>query len=149
MPTNAAGAYIRTLREKRNLTREVIADRAGTSVSQLVRIESGEQETRGSLLLRIVAAVDGDARHIAELLLSETATSDDGRDLAETVLRVLDEEGARPYLKTPEDVAELMSYVEEEMTAIREEDRRSLSEALRGFLAGFRAGRRRGGDSRA
>ena len=146
---NAAGAYIRTLRERRSLTRDVVADRAGTSVSQLVRIESGEQETRGSLLLRIVAAVQGDARHVAELLLSETATVEHGRELAEAMLQVIEETGARSYLRTPDDVADLIRYFEEELTTIRQEDRRSLGDALKGFLAGFRAGRRRNGDSHA
>lgn len=142
----AAGAYIRTLRERRDLTRDVVAERAGTSVSQLVRIEAGEQETRGSLLLAIVAAVQGNAQHVADLLLSESATAGDGRELAEQAYLAIRDEGAIPHLKTPADVAELVQMFEEELAAMQEEDRRSLGDQLRGFLAGFRAGRRRSGD---
>lgn len=139
----AAGAYIRTLREKRKLTRKVVAERAKTSVSQLFRIEAGQQETRGSLLMDIISAVQGDPDQVAELLASPTATAEDGRKLAETLNRVIDEEGARPYLQTADDTAELMRYIEEEITNTYEEDRRSLGDALRVFLAGFRAARRR------
>lgn len=137
----ASGAYIRTLREMHSLTREAVAEKVGTSVSQLVRIEAGIQEPRPSLLFRIVVAVQGDPRHVGALLASDNATADDGHNLARTVDQVIVKE-SQPHHKTPADVAEIVRYVEEELEAIREEDRRSLGDALRGFLAGFRAGRR-------
>ena len=143
----AVGAYLRTLREARNLTREAVADAVNTSVSQLVRIENGEQDTRGSLLFRIVATVRGDVEQVNRLMLSETATPDEGREQALVALHnAIEESGARPHLQTPEDVAELMRLFEEELTVMRVEDRRSLSDQLRGFLAGFRSARRRSGE---
>jgi transcriptional regulator with XRE-family HTH domain len=139
----AAGAYIRTLREKRKFTREAVAKLADTSVSQLVRIEAGEQDTRSSLLIRIVTVLQGKVEHIAELLAADSATADDGRALAERAVQVIDEAGARPYLKTPEDVADLLRLFEDELATLQEDERRSLGDQLRGFLAGFRASRRR------
>ena len=82
----AAGAYLRTLREMHGMTREDVAGEARTSISQLVRIEAGEQETRGSLLLRLVAAVRGDAQHLADLLLCPNATAVEGEHKARTGL---------------------------------------------------------------
>jgi len=47
-----------------------------------MRIEKGEIDTRGSLLLSVVRAVKGNAEHIAQLLLDASATEEDGRNLA-------------------------------------------------------------------
>lgn len=53
----AVGAYLRTLREARKLSRASVAAQIGTHESQLVRIEAGDQDTRGSLLLAFINAV--------------------------------------------------------------------------------------------
>jgi transcriptional regulator with XRE-family HTH domain len=82
MSTVAAGAYIRTLRETRQLTRAKLAALTGTNIAQIERIERGEQETRGSLLIAIVQAIQGNLEQIGQLLLSDTATADDGQQLA-------------------------------------------------------------------
>lgn len=78
----AAGAYLRTLREQLGLPREKVAALAGTNGSQLVRIESGEQETRGSLLAALIRAVKGNADQVMDLILDESATAEDGQRLA-------------------------------------------------------------------
>jgi transcriptional regulator with XRE-family HTH domain len=83
MSTVAAGAYIRTLREARHLSRAKLAALAHTHESQIERIERGEQDTRGSLLIAIVQAVRGNLDQIGRLLLDEAATADDGRRLAQ------------------------------------------------------------------
>lgn len=142
----AAGAYIRAMRERNKLTREQVAKLTGTSVSQLVRIEKGVQDTRASLLNSIVEAVRGDIQEVQRLLASKDATAEDGRATAERVTQILEETGAVEYLETPEDVAELLRLFEEELTSLGVDERRSLGDQLRGFLAGFRAARRRSGD---
>lgn len=86
MSTIAAGIYIRTLREARHLSRAKLAAIAGTHESQIERIEKGEQDTRGSLLVALVQAVRGNLDQIGQLLLSEIATVDDGRELAQAWL---------------------------------------------------------------
>lgn len=79
----AAGAYIRTLREARHLSRAEVATATGTHESQIVRIENGDQDTRGSLLLAIVRVVRGRADHIQDLILNQTCTADDGKAKAQ------------------------------------------------------------------
>lgn len=79
----AAGAYIRTLRDALGLRLEDVAAAANTSESQVSRIENGEQETRGSLLLAIVRAVRGRAEHIQDLILDNTLTAEDGKKKAQ------------------------------------------------------------------
>ena len=78
MSLQAAGSYIRTLREARSLTREGIASAAGTSGSQVERIENGKQETRSSVLFGLARAVRGSVEQLQGLLLDEAATTDDG-----------------------------------------------------------------------
>ena len=76
------GSYIRTLREARGLSREEIAASAGTSGSQVERIENGKQETRSSVLFGLARAVRGNVAQLQELLLDEAAAADDGVVLA-------------------------------------------------------------------
>ena len=78
----ATGSYIRTLREAHKLTRAEVAKQTGTSEIQLVRIEKGEQETRGSLLMALIRSVKGNLEHVARLILDDQATVEDGQRLA-------------------------------------------------------------------
>ena len=82
MSLHAAGLYIRTLREARQLSREEIAAAAGTSGSQVERIENGKQETRSSVLFGLVRAVRGNLEHLQQLLLDEGADGSAGVTLA-------------------------------------------------------------------
>lgn len=82
----AVGAYLRTLREAHKLSRAAVAAQIGTHESQLVRIEAGEQDTRGSLLLAFIGVVRGRAGDVQRLILNHEATADDGRRLADEVL---------------------------------------------------------------
>jgi transcriptional regulator with XRE-family HTH domain len=79
----AGGMYLRTLRERRGLSREDIAHELGTDKTQVQRIENGTNDTRGSLLLGFVRAVQGDFGQLADLILNDDATIEDGRQLAE------------------------------------------------------------------
>lgn len=78
----AIGTYIRTLREAKRMSRGDLGSRVNTSVSQLVRLENGEQDTRSVLLAAIVKEVEGDFRDVSELLLNEQATAEDGKSMA-------------------------------------------------------------------
>jgi transcriptional regulator with XRE-family HTH domain len=79
----AAGMYIRTLRTAQGFSRADVAALTGTHESQVQRIENGEQETRSSLMVRIVRVVGGDIGQVATLLLDECATAEDGQRYAE------------------------------------------------------------------
>lgn len=82
----AVGVYLRTLREAHQLSRAAVAAQIGTHESQLVRIEAGGQDTRGSLLLAFISVVKGRADDVQQLILDKFATAEDGRQLAEQVL---------------------------------------------------------------
>lgn len=82
----AAGAYLRTLREGRRLSRADVASQAGTNEMQIIRIEKGEIDTRSSLLMKLVRAVQGNPEHIAQLLTTDEATVEDGQILAQGLL---------------------------------------------------------------
>ena len=79
----AAGAYLWKLRDLRGFTRDEVAHITGTNAVQVMRIEKGEIDTRGSLLMSLVKAVKGSADQVMLLLLNERATVEEGRRLAE------------------------------------------------------------------
>lgn len=142
MANAAVGTYLRTLREARRLTREALADMVGTSVSQLVRIEAGEQDTRGSLLARIIAAVRGSAADVQSLLINPDASESDGQRLAQATLDGVRAAGlTADELQSPEDVEMLMQFLREELSGYPLEERRRIESAVQGLLAGFRIGR--------
>lgn len=91
----AAGAYLRLLRERRGLSAADVASAAGTNEAQVGRIEKGEIDTRGSLLLKMVQAVQGRAEDVLKLVTDASATIEDGRRKAEEALH--------PSEPTPEE----------------------------------------------
>jgi transcriptional regulator with XRE-family HTH domain len=78
----AAGTYIKTLREAKQLSRADLAKQSETNEMQILRVEKGEIDTRGSLLMKIVRVVEGSAEHIADLMLNDNATAEDAKKLA-------------------------------------------------------------------
>lgn len=82
MGTTAVGAYLRTLRETQQISRAALAAQVGTHESQLVRIEAGDQDTRGSFLLRLISRLKGTADDIAALI-EKNATEEEGKSLAQ------------------------------------------------------------------
>lgn len=87
MSLTAAGAYLRTLREKNDWSRSELADfvrAAGeaANISQIEKIESGKINTRSSLLMIIIDLVGGDANHVKTLIRDQDATIEDGEILA-------------------------------------------------------------------
>lgn len=83
MGTQAVGAYLQTYRDARGYSRVRLAALVGTSEAQIVRIEQGEQDTRGSLLLAIVRALGASADVVTDLILSEGDSAEIGRATAQ------------------------------------------------------------------
>lgn len=146
MSADAMRSYITALRKGRGLSQDALAERIGMNPRTYLAWETGKiQDIKAPFLLKAVEVLRGSADHLVRLA-DDRLGPEDGRDLADAILKGFEAGGGLDYVKTPEDVAELMRYFQEELTAIREEDRRGLGDALRGFLAGFRAGRRRTAD---
>lgn len=129
----AAGAYIRTLREARHLSRAKLAALAGTHESQIERIEKGDQDTRASLLVAMVQAVRGNLTQIGRLLLTEAATADDGRQSAQAWLSHEEQRKSARFIRgMPDSQAAAMLALVERLRAHPEALLR-----LRGYLDGL------------
>lgn len=82
----AVGAYFLRLREEARLSRLALARQIGTGDAQLLRIENGEQETRGSLIAALTHALDASPQDVLELYLLPNDTLEDGRKRAEQLI---------------------------------------------------------------
>lgn len=85
----AAGAYLWELRKSTGLSRDDVAKKFATSRTIIEGIETGERETRSSLLLAFTRLVNGSAEQITDLLLDEKTTAEDGREAARNLLKQL------------------------------------------------------------
>lgn len=79
----AAGIYLRTLRDTRNLTREVVARELGVSVQQIKRWEGGGNDPAASAFVRFVEFVGGDIEEASQLLSDPDVSAEYARQLAE------------------------------------------------------------------
>ncbi len=82
----AAGAYLRTLRESQEVSRSTLAERLGTSETNIYRIEEEGQEPKGGLLLGFLNEVRGSGADFLRLLFDTKADEVAGRELAQTRL---------------------------------------------------------------
>ena len=82
MKLQAAGAYLRTLREWHNLTQEDIARALGASSKQVSRWENGESNPSSTMLAAFCQLVQGSANHLNTLLTNPHVTELDGKNLA-------------------------------------------------------------------
>lgn len=138
MSVEAAGAYLKRLRKASDLTLQEIADAAGTSISQISRIETGDGNTRGQLLLHYTRIVDGDTDEVTNLLLDPDATVEQGKALAERRLRrgfTPEERGERSPEDDPETDA-LLDEIEQELKFSNQ-----AKVVLRALLDAWREGR--------
>ncbi len=69
------------------MSRNALGQKIGTDHSLIERIEKGQTDTRGSLLLRIVHTLQGSPDQLAELMVNPNTTPEDGRRLAEEWLK--------------------------------------------------------------
>src|SRR6516164_5210607 len=60
-----SGVTMRTLRERANLSQRALAEACGIALRSIVRFESGEQEPRFGVALRIADALDVDMSELA------------------------------------------------------------------------------------
>ena len=81
MGIKAAGAYLWTLRDamQPKMSRDAAAKKLNTVRSQIENIENGNNETHARRYIAYARLVGGDLNEVADLLLSETATADDGK----------------------------------------------------------------------
>jgi transcriptional regulator with XRE-family HTH domain len=83
MSIDATGEYLRVLRDARKMSRNALGQKIGTDHSLIERIEKGQTDTRGSLLLRILHTLEGSPEQLMQLMVNPDATQEDGRRLAE------------------------------------------------------------------
>jgi hypothetical protein len=83
MGMKAVGAYLRTLREGRGLSRVWVAEQAGTNDTSIYRVEQRGQEAGPKILIGFVRAVSGSFDDIDELLKVDDLPVDVGVRLAE------------------------------------------------------------------
>ena len=57
---------LREARERRFMTQQQLADKAGTSKANISRLESGEQRARMSTIVRLAAALGIDPEELVE-----------------------------------------------------------------------------------
>lgn len=80
---NAAGAYLRVMREAKGYSRAEMAERLGSTETNLWRIEEDGQEPKAGLLLGFINEVRGSAADFYRLLLDTVASEDTGRKAAQ------------------------------------------------------------------
>ncbi len=113
----AVGAYLQTLRKAHGFSRAEVAHQVGTHESQIVRIESGEQDSRGSLLFALIRALKGSPEDVDFLILDKRATKENAESLAKQRLSVQAQEDALiEAADTDEKRAELLRRIAEMTT---------------------------------
>lgn len=84
--TDAAAAYLTRIREEykksRGLTFKYLAKKLKTSDSQIQRILSGDQDTRGAMWFQLAEAIGASKVYLALLLARPTADKDEGIKVA-------------------------------------------------------------------
>lgn len=111
MTLKAAGAYIVRLRRDAKLSRLAFAKLLGTSDSNMMRIEQGDQEARSILLAQIIRTLSANADDMMDLLLSEQADEKEGIERAEEWIRKRGRQDASSQLHP--DVLRLVAEMSE------------------------------------
>jgi transcriptional regulator with XRE-family HTH domain len=99
----AAGAYLRRLREEKGISVTRVASLMDTGEGQIRRIEAGSIDTRTSMMVHLCNLVDGSLDDIAQLMLSEQATTEYAVRLAE---RWIAQRGSQPGKRAAEEEVE-------------------------------------------
>ena len=97
MGTEAAGAYIKTLREAQKLSQTQVAALIDSNETQIRRIERGKHDALGTTLAKVVKAVKGSMNHIQALLLNDDPP-ELGKELAQQMLAMQPTEEHRRFL---------------------------------------------------
>lgn len=109
----AIGVYIGTLRAAQNLTRNQVAEAAGTRETTVYRYERGEGREPDMLTLaRVVAAVKGRGNDLMRLILEDNPSDDYARALAaEAQLSPDDRAKIEPFLTSDEETIAFLEAV--------------------------------------
>lgn len=83
----AAGAYIRAVRDAQNLSRADVHQMSGVHESQIARIEAGKQDTGYTSFFAVVAAIRANISDIQQLMMNKRATTEDAVALARRLFR--------------------------------------------------------------
>lgn len=83
MAFKAAGAYIARLRKDAKLSRFALARKVGTSDSNMMRIEQGDQEPKGALLGLIVRELNANVDELFDFFINEETEEQEGIRKAE------------------------------------------------------------------
>lgn len=78
MGAEAAGAYLWALRKSKRMSRDAAASKLNTSRSQIERMEYGNGDTLAPMYMAFIRLVEGDMEHVADLLLGDETTAEDG-----------------------------------------------------------------------
>lgn len=121
----SAGMYLRVLRERQKLTRDQLVERVKTNSNESVKlsdvslwsIEDGRQEPKGRLLFALIEALSASYEDISRLILDDSLTVDDARELAE---RRLSEE-RRAQVIDPIVSEFVNGFSPDELARVREE----------------------------
>ncbi len=106
----AIGNYLRTMREFHSLSRIDVAKKIRTSEQQVLRIEAGEIDTRASLLLEFVNAVQGNAEDLRWLVERKMSTAEEGRKLAHAWRGELHADTIELYIRQSDGSYELAPF---------------------------------------
>lgn len=79
----AVGAYFRRLRQLKGMTSTKVGAALETAEAQIRKIENGTIDTRGSMLINMCLLLEGSLDDVAELMISEQATPERARRMAE------------------------------------------------------------------
>jgi transcriptional regulator with XRE-family HTH domain len=82
MNLEAAGMYLRVLREQRALSRSRVAKQIGVNAKSIENWEFGKVDPPSSGLAKLLAVVRGSADDLMALLADQTATETTGREAA-------------------------------------------------------------------
>ena len=98
MGMEAVGVYLKTLRERKNLSQTQVAALIDSNEMQIRRIEKGNHRALGPTLIKVVAVLQGSFDHILALL-DEKAPIQLGQELARQMLEMQPSDQHRALLK--------------------------------------------------
>lgn len=78
----AVGAYLRVLRENRNMTPTEVAAALRTDATTVWRVENWKSDVRSSILFSFIRVVNGSVNDVELLMFNPNAKVQDGEDLA-------------------------------------------------------------------
>jgi transcriptional regulator with XRE-family HTH domain len=141
----AATAYLWRLREKQKISRAKLANLVSTTENTIWRVETGQQEPGGRLLISLVTALQANWQDVVDLVDQKNATQEDGRARADLWLALRASRTPPDTQTTPLD--QLTTIIGELRTELPAEAWNSASsgpllDSIRWLIQGWRAQRK-------